>query len=146
MITLSNGDKWVIDGSEWKDQGIPYEEACKGNIPETDVRDFVSRLCSYHNCEDEEYNDDFILPRKLTVRDSGKGYWDCNFNVFEEVLEHIAIASRSNPWSKIYKMEWGEVVVVFQRADSGGYDTEVVVKVYEGYEDYYEDVRLGEDF
>lgn len=138
MITLSNGDRWIIDDSEWEDQDIEYEEACKGNIPETDVRDFVEKLCKSRSCDDNTH--EYFEPRKLTTEHFSDGYWDCNFDPFSEVFGSIAGTIISNPWSTVYVMPWNEVIVVFQRADSGGYDVETVVKVYDCFDTYFKQV------
>lgn len=147
MITLKNGDKWIIDGSEY--DGIDYKEACKGNIPKTGTRDFVEKLCKARGYDNK--NRAYIEPRKLVDCETYKslvppwdgepsGYWDCNFDVFNEVLGSVAVYTKSNPWSTIYEMPWGSIIVVFQRADCGGYDVEIAVRVYDCYSDYLKDV------
>ena len=125
MITLSNRDKWIIDDSEWQDAGIPDEEAVKGNIPETSLQEFIEAVAN-GGC----------LPRKLTYDEFPEGDWDCNYDVFEEAFADIAIAQISNPWSKVYKMPWGHIYVVFSVVDSGGYDAETVVEKFESVEGY----------
>lgn len=125
MITLSNGDKWIIDDSEWEAAGIPDEEANKGNIPGTSLQEFIEAVANGS-----------YLPRKLTHDTFPDGYWDCNYNVFEEAFADIAMAQILNPWSKVYRMPWGHIYVVFSAVDSGGYDAETVVEKFESAEEY----------
>ena len=133
MITLSNGDKWVIDDKEWKDANIPYEEAIKGNIPETSVREFVEELF--------DNQDDLILPRKLTI-DAGAGYWNANFSI-SEVLDDVSVRKIENDWSSVYEMPWGHVYIVYEQSDGGGYDVEIGLKRFESAEEYTKEVSLG---
>lgn len=135
MIILSNGDKWIIDDSEWVDADIDYMEACKGNIPRTNVRDFVKKLC------DDDSHD---IPRKLT-HEFPEGYWDADFDPYKEVLGSIAVASILNPWSEVYCMPWGEVIVVYRKADGGGYDVMTATEVYKCPEDYFAAVILPKE-
>jgi len=133
MITLSNGDRWILGSSEWKDVGISYEDACKCKIPETSKREFVEKLCKYYSrgYNEKELN---VEPRKWT--NEFEGYWDGNFNVFSEVFGDLAIRTVSNPWSRVYEMPWGDVVVVYTDVDSGGYDAAWYIEVYKNLEDY----------
>lgn len=145
MITLSNGDKWIID--ELECNGIDYREVRKGNIPETSIRSFIERLCKAHRYNSDIGDDDngyeYLLPRKLTNKLSG-GYWDCNFDVFAEVFGSVAEIKIANPWSNVYRMPWGKVIVVFKRPICGECDT--TVKVYDCYEDYLNAVQYGWEF
>ena len=125
MITLSNGDKWIIDDSEWQDAKIPDEEAIKGNIPETSLQEFIEAVAN-GSC----------LPCKLTYDEFPEGHWDCNYDVFEEAFADIAVAQILNPWSKAYRMPWGHIYVVFSAVDSGGYDARTVVEKFESAEKY----------
>jgi len=143
MIILSDGSKWILDASEWKNAGIEYEEACKGNIPITDTKEFIKALCAYHSEENETEEShpdapDFMLPRKLTagITSGSEGYWDANFNPLVEILGDVATKIISNPWSQVYEMPWGEVIVVYEGRDCGGYDTAVFTKVYNDFASY----------
>lgn len=131
MIILSDGSKWVIDSSEWKDAGIPYEDAKKCKIPLTSKREFVRMLV--------EPSSGF-LPRKWTPETNG--YWDCHFDV-SEVLEDIATRKVVTPWSRVYEMPWKEVIVMFEEADSGGYDVRTSVVAYLNYAEYLKAVAFG---
>lgn len=138
MIVLNNGDKWIIDDSEY--ENMDYVEACKGNVPLTEIKDFVERLCEAHKYDNDHR--ELLTPRKLTDR-AGCQYWDANHDVFKEVLGSIANSVRSNPWSAIYEMPWGDIIVVFIQPDCGGYDVEVAVKVYTDYWDYFNAVQIA---
>lgn len=127
MITLSNGDKWIIDDSEWKEAGIDYKEACKGNIPATDAREFIEKLI-------DESNDggEYFLPRKL-VDMNGSGYWNANFNPYKEVLGDTAVKAISNKWSVVYRMPWEDVIVV---TVGDGYDAVTLLTRFKNIEEY----------
>ena len=140
MITLPNGNKWIIDDLEIKD--LNYAEACKGNVPETEIKNFVERLCKAFRHDDKDGKSECLLPRKLTEKFDG--YWDCNFDVFKEVLGSIAKSVKSNPWSVVYEMPWDSIVVVFEQADCGGYDAETAVKVYSDYWEYFNAVQIAD--
>ena len=142
MITLPNGDKWIYDEEEYKSRGISYEEACKGNIPQTTIKSFVEKIYKAHN-RDDNSTLPFYVPRKL-IKEFDKGHWDCNFDVFKEVFGSVAISVLSNPWSTVYKMSWNDYVVVFVQADCGGYDCETALKVYNCYSNYLLDVTLNQ--
>jgi len=131
MITLSNGDRWIIDDKEWEDANIPYEEAIKGNIPETSAREFIEEL--FNN------QDDLLLPRKLT--DWEGGYWDCNFFV-GAVLDDVAVRKVANSWSSVYEMPWGHVYIMYDQADSGGYDVEMGFEKFENVDEYMKKVSF----
>ena len=137
MITLKNGDKWILDDLEIK--GLDYAEACKGNVPSTEVKDFIEKLCK--NCRHDNNKSELMLPRKLTKEFDG--YWDCNFNPFDEVFGSVAKSVKYNPWSTVYEMPWGDVIVVFTQPDCGGYDVETVVKVYSDYWVYFDAVQIA---
>ena len=124
MITLSNGDKWIIGDKEWEEADITYEEAIKGNIPDTSVRGFIEELLD---------SEDYLLPAKLT--DSMGGFWDPNFSVFKEVLGDVATRKISNNWSDVYEMPWGHIYVVYQQADNGWYDAETNLKRFKHFKD-----------
>ncbi len=113
MITLSNGDRWIVDDSEWIDLDIPYGDACACRIPETTIKEFVEKI------EESLNNDDVYLPRKWTAEYGG--YWDCNLDI-EEVFKDVAVRTIPNKWSTVFIMPWGAVYVVYTTTDSGGYD------------------------
>lgn len=139
MIILENGDKWIIDAKEIKD--MDYTEATQGKVPLTNLEHFVERLCEAYRYDNQ--NRESLLPRKLTgTEEEERGYWDANFDVFSEVLGSVATITTSNPWSKVYKMPWNDVIVVFVQADGGGYDVERAVKRYDCYTDYLLDALL----
>lgn len=143
MITLSNGDKWVIDNSEWQDAGIDYEEACKGNIPETDKRKFVERLCAYHKRGSE--SDEYLLPKKLIFdKTFPDGYWDFNFDVFSEVFGDLATRKFSTPWCDVYTMPWAKVLVLYYVSDEDGYNSTAYVEVYDDFDQYTTAVMGGD--
>lgn len=129
MIILENGDKWIIDDEEI--DNLDYEKACKGNVSLTSLEHFIERLCEAKRYDNQ--NGELLLPRKLT--DQLGGYWDCNFDVFKEVLGSVAISVLSNPWSTVYKMPWNDIIVVFTQPD-GGCDVETAVKKYSCYTEY----------
>ena len=128
MIILSNGDKWIIDDSEWEEAGIEYEEACKGNIPVTTVEDFVDKLI----------NGDvgLMIPRKLTDY-FPEGYWDGNLDAKIEVLRDAAVKTITNEWSYVHEMPWGHVIVA-ARAESEDGEGEYISSLtkFENVEDY----------
>lgn len=98
MITLPNGDKWIIDDREYK--GVSNRKRRNGQLPETSIRDFIEELIDPQN---------HCLPRKLT-KDFG-GYWDCNFAPYSEILGAIAIKKIKNAFSEVYEMPWGDILV-----------------------------------
>lgn len=129
MITLSNGDKWITSDREWEDAGITDEEACKGNIPATTVREFIEKLC-----EDNRWCD------ALKLTDRYGGYWDVNFDCLSEVLGDTAVGQLHIDMMDVYEMLWGHIYVVYYRPDSGGYDAERLVKRYDSAYDYKKEV------
>jgi len=134
MIVLSNGDKWILDDSEWENVGISYEDATSCKLPIMLIREFIERFTAANESDDES-----LLPRKWT--DAFKeGYWDCNFSVYEEVFVDAASRIINTPWSKVYIMPWGCVYVVYQMVDSGGYDAYTEVTELESFEEYKETV------
>ncbi len=116
MIILSNGDYWILDDSEWKDAGISYEDATACKIPLMPIRKFIEKLVAANESEDE-----YLLPRKWT-NEFPEGYWDCNFDVYDEVFADAAVQTIINDWSTVYIMPWQHVYVVYKDVDSGGYD------------------------
>lgn len=141
MIVLSNGDKWVLDDSEWKDAGIEYKEARKGNLPITDTRESIKILCAYYSKDDHPDAPDFMCPRKLT--NEFGGYWDANYSALSEILGDVALRELNNDWSHVYEMSWGEVIVVYEGSD-GGYDAAVFTKTFNSYEEYHKAVSIKE--
>lgn len=140
MIVLENGDKWIIDTSEIRD--ADYLEACKGNLPLTEIKDFVERLCKSYNCDNdrEDRGVEHLTPCKLTDL-FAEGYWDSDFDAFGEILGSVALSAITHPWARVYRMPWNTVIVVFIRADSGGYDIEIATKTYDSYDCYLESIR-----
>jgi hypothetical protein len=133
MITLSNGDKWIIDESEVDGDSkgnMPKtcEEVC--NLPETPIREFIEKLIS----------DEYYVPRKLTSEFGG--YWNCNFDSLKEILSDVAVKILQNDFSKVYEMPWMEVLVVYKCADSGGYDVTTKVARFANREEYMKAVTL----
>jgi hypothetical protein len=103
MITLSNGDRWIIDDKEI--EGISYEDAQAAKIPATDIREFVNRLVK----------GDWYLARKW-VPEMG-GFWDANFKANDEVLDSVSTAKVHTPFFQAYEMPWDEVLVVGRDSD-----------------------------
>jgi hypothetical protein len=128
MITLSNGDMWIIDDSEWEKAGISYEDTCPKKIPKTSIRKFIERL--YTAQEKGEY----LNPQKWMTKFGGS--WDCNFSVYREVFGDAARDIIENAWSTVYIMRWGHVYVVFQSDDLGGYDVCTMLERFENLEEY----------
>ena len=136
MITLKNGDKWIIDDRELEaaeKAGISYEKACEGNLPETSVDDFVRELLDDRSS---------CFPRKLT--DWEGGYWDCNFDPYKEVLGSLAAHTLTTDFFTAYEMPSGEVLVVYKGADSGGYDVTTKVATFASREEYMKAVSFKE--
>jgi hypothetical protein len=106
MITLPNGDKWILDDEEIKN--IPYERAKQGYVPATTIEDFLDKLLN-------PQPEDCFLPRKLTEKFGG--YWDCNFNVHYEVLSAIAINITRTDFLTACEMADGKVYVIFTAPD-----------------------------
>lgn len=130
MIILSNGDKWILDDSEWEDTDISYEDATACKLPVMSIREFIEKLAAANKSDDE-----YLLPRKWTNA-FPEGYWDCNFNVYEEVFTSAASKIITNPWSKVYIMPWGHVYVVYQAIDDDGCDSYIEVTKLESFEEY----------
>lgn len=139
MIILRNGDRWIIDAEEISN--LEYTEACQGKVPLTSSEYFIERLCEAYRYDNQ--NHELLLPRKLTGVRENRGYWDANFDVFSEVFGSVATTTTSNPWSKVYKMPWNDVIVVFMQSD-GGCGVERAVKKYNCYTDYLLDVTMNQ--
>ena len=133
MITLSDGDKWITDDSEWKAAGISYEEACKGNLPEITIREFIEKM--YNDNE----NGGWKIPEKLTDTNGSK-HWSTNFEWTSAVLGDIAVRKSINPWSEVYEMPWGHVYVVFTKEDL--YEPGNGFERYDNVEDYMKECTL----
>jgi len=125
VIVLSNGDKWILNNSEWLDADISYEDVAIGKLPIMPIREFIEKLDAL---------DGPVLARKWT--DQYGGYWAANFNVYEEVFTDAASEIISNLWSKVYVMPWGHVYVVYQESDGGGYDICTRMSRLESFEAY----------
>jgi len=132
VIVLSNGDKWILDDSEWESANISYEDATACKLPVMPIREFIERIAAASEPDGEH-----LLPRKWTNA-FDEGYWDANFNVYEEVFVSAASQIITNPWSKVYIMPWGHVYAVYQMVDSGGYDAYTEVTKLESFEEYKE--------
>lgn len=137
MIILSNGDKWVLDDSEWEDRGISYEDATACKIPLMPVREFIEKLAAANESDDE-----YLIPGKWTNA-FPEGYWDANFNVYEEVFMDASAWTIDNDWSTVYVMPWDHVYVIYQKADSGGYDVCTGIAKFENITEYQKAV-IGE--
>ena len=130
MIKLSNGDHWILDDSEWENADIPYEDATARKIPTMSVREFIEKLAASHKEESVG-----LLPRKWT-NEFPEGYWDGNFDVYEEVFTDTAVHKITNPWSKVYIMPWKHIYVIYQKADIGGYDVCTGINKFDSLADY----------
>lgn len=130
MITLPNGDKWIIDDREL--EGVPTEQWRVGNLPATTIEDFLKELL------DESEDHPFRLPRKLTP--SMGGYWDANFNPYHEVLGGIAINIVKTDFFSAYEMADGKVYVAYMDMDC--YDAVTKVKIYPSRKEYADDVNF----
>lgn len=137
MIILSNGDKWILDDSEWEDADISYEDATACKLPVMPIREFIEKLVAANESDGE-----YLLPRKWTS-EFPEGYWDANFDVYEEVFTDASSRTITNGWSTVYVMPWGYVYVVYKDVDSGGYDAYTEVTKLENFEEYRKAV-LGE--
>jgi len=115
MIFLSDINEWVINAKEVR----------KHKLPLADKWAFVEMLM-------EEIHGE--TPRKWTPFTGG--YWDANFDVLSEMLGDIAVRVLTNPWSQVYEMPWGEVIIVFTRVDCGGYDAEIGIVTCPSYDEY----------
>ncbi len=114
MLTLPNGDKWILDDSE-----LPATDLLHLDLPaEVSAKEFVQQLV-------ERWGE--IYPRKGTKEFHDGLYWDCNFNVCDEVLGTICTNYLKNIFFKVYEMPWKEILVVYAAADEGGY--EVTTKI-----------------
>jgi hypothetical protein len=136
MITLSNGDKWIIDDSEveGRDEPQSFEEA--GNLPETTAREFIDQLV------DRKV---YTSPQKLVRGHEGcenYGYWDYNSNPYVEILSDVAVKTIKNDFSAVHEMPWGEVLVAYRDVDSGGYDSCIKVARFANREEYMKSVTL----
>ena len=125
MLTLSNGDKWIISEDEYEEAGISYEDACKCLIPQTTHRQFIEQAATGDWCD----------ARKWT--DFEGGYWDANFD-FREVFADAAERVIEAPWCQVYVMPWGTVYVTYFIPDSGGYDATLEIETYENFNKYKE--------
>ena len=130
MIVLSNGDKWILDDSEWEAAGISYEDATACKLPIMTPRRFIEKLVAAN-----EPGGKYLLPRKWTNA-FPEGYWDCNFDPYKEVFTDAAIRTITNDWSTVYVMRWGHIYVIYQKADSGGYDVCTGIAKFESFEAY----------
>jgi hypothetical protein len=129
MLILPNGDKWVLDDSEWKDAGISYEDACACKLPIMSNEEFINALISPGG---------FKLPRKWTTEFNG--YWDGNFSVFE-IFDALCTKKITTPGLLLYVMPWGKVLVVYTEVNDCG-EAETGYMVYNSMEEYT-NVALG---
>ncbi len=131
MITLPNGDKWIIDDEELENHS--REDLQEGNLPETPINEFLNNLL--HPKEE-----DCFLPRKLTTEFGG--YWDCNFDAIREILSQLAKNKVTTEFLIAYEMPNNEIHVVYRCADSGGYDVTTEVKTFKNREEYHQAVSF----
>lgn len=133
MITLSNGDKWIIDDKEIKGLNV-----FGGELPaETPTNDFLNQLI---------YGKSF--PRKLIKfpipgESFGKPYWDSNFSSYLEILTDFAEKVIVTPFCEVLVMPEGLVHVYYTGPDCGGYDCETKRETYNSWQEYANAV-LGE--
>lgn len=106
MITLPNGDKWIVDSREWRSMGITYEESLKADLPATTYMEFVEKFC-----------EERCLPEKLVSYPNGKRLWVYDLDVFKEVFSAICIEKTVAPWCEVYKMPWGHITVKYLEWD-----------------------------
>ncbi|HLD91013.1 MAG TPA: hypothetical protein VI911_08385 [Patescibacteria group bacterium] len=135
MIVLPNGDKWILDDSEWKDAGISYEDACACKLPIMSNEEFINELINPTNNNPFE---GLKLPRKWTTEFNG--YWDCNFSVFE-IFDALCTKKITTPWLLLYVMPWGKVLVVYTEVNDCG-EAETGYMMYNSMEEYT-NVALG---
>lgn len=90
MITLVNGDKWIIDEKE-------LESVEGSKLPTMDIRDFLNELLN-GGC----------LPRKFYNR-----CWDSNFDAHTEILTAISAQKMERDFFVVYEMTWGEIIVIY---------------------------------
>ena len=133
MITLPNGDKWILDDKEWESLNIPYEDVIACKIPEMSYETFIDRLTQ--SVLDKDSEDLNIIPRKHSIF-LGGGFWDANFDAFEEVFPAIAVRKRSYPWCSVYAMPWGKTYVVYTQMDKESGEAITAVTVYANLDDY----------
>lgn len=125
MITLSNGDRWIIDESELTsdDNGVPNK------LKEISAREFVEKLLSNE-----------FFPRKLVNHeDFDEGYWCANFDAHKEVLGTIAVWTKNLEFCVVHEMPWGEVIVVYLKGD---YSVEKGFKAFHDKKAYMDAVSL----
>ncbi len=140
MIILKDGSKWIIDEEEY--QGQSEDRKKKGRLPITATRKFVERLVAASDGEanaDDEIETEYFSPRKWTSNMGG--YWDANFDAFKEILSDVAIRKLENPWSNVYEMPWGAIIVTYKKEDSGGFDVAEYTKTFENYGAYVKKVK-----
>jgi hypothetical protein len=137
VIVLLDGNKWILDASEWKSNDISYEDACACKIPIMSYREFVEEIVEATNSSNK-----FLIPRKHTITKSfPKGYWDANFGVFDEVFPAIASCTNILPWAKVFEMPWGVVYVLYFTANCCG-EAEIHVKAYKNIKEYLKITQL----
>ena len=104
MITLPDGNKWVLGSHEWEKSDISYEDATLAKLPETTVEVFIDAIVLAST------NNALCMPRKLTTEFGG--YWDANFSVIE-VFDAVCVKTFQTPWSTVYFMPWGKIYVLY---------------------------------
>jgi hypothetical protein len=122
MITLTNGDKWIISEKE-----LESVDGFRTELPPTDIKDFLEELLN-GNC----------LPRKLV----NNSLWDCNFDAHTEILTAIAVVKKVCDFFVVYEMAWGEIIVIYH--DQEGYDPVLRAGRFEDRRAYMEYLKLPE--
>ncbi len=101
MITLPNGDRWVIDYEEVR--GLP-----RGDFPPaTSIDDFVHTLL---------YKPKFLAWKYSTEHEQWRGA-----DVYSQVLGQIAINVINTEFITVYELPQGQVVVVHNSYDEDDY-------------------------
>ena len=127
MIILPepNNDLWIYDEEEYYEK-FDYSIITKRKnaielIPQHEYKDFCHLLTD---------KDTLFIPRKLT-----RGHWNANFEV-TEIFDSLCIRKRKIDNIYIYQMDWGEIFMLYEGADSGGYDVERRFMVFKNIGEY----------
>jgi hypothetical protein len=142
MLTLPDGQKWIVDGKELTRKICAARpDRVLAEPPEVTPEEFIARLL--RSAYKKWPNRGFRLVPMYARTDKYGSYWELSVdNPYHAIFKGVSAASLVTPFFGAYEMPWGPIHVLYAAEDDRTGSKRTAVKTFESWDEFNEFVTF----